>query len=159
MGRVGNHVGVDLSDVTAVVRELRDNGVRVWLFGGWAEESLGLIPPRPHKDVDFLYPANDFGALDAFMANTGVREFEVKRSPCSRGFDRDGHLVEFYLVRRDAQGPYTDFWGYVHRWPLDTLDDGSEFPVASATALTSARSVWADVEQSYESWPKPTVPD
>jgi len=39
---------------------LEDAGTEARLFGGRAEELLGLAPPHRHHDVDLLYPAADF---------------------------------------------------------------------------------------------------
>lgn len=143
---------MEFGDVEALVRQLAAHSVRAWLFGGWAEQVHRLAPPRLHKDVDLLYPAPDFALLDAFMRTSGVREYDVKRSPCSRGFDHDGELVEFYLVQSNAECVFTDFWGYLHRWPADTLTDSSDCPVASAASLASARSVWTHVERAYDGY-------
>ena len=44
----------DLSFVMRVVDMLEDARLRVWLFGGWAEELRGLRAPCEHADVDFL---------------------------------------------------------------------------------------------------------
>jgi hypothetical protein len=109
---------VDLAGIRCLIQKLADQGIRVWLFGGWAEEVRGLTAPRAHKDVDLLYPGTDFSALDAFMRGTsGLPEVAVKRTPCSRAFEIEGNFVEFYLVQADEDGFFTDFWGYLHRWP------------------------------------------
>ena len=131
------------------MERLKENGIHVWLFGGWAEQLLGLSEPTVHKDLDFLYPAEDFALLDAFMSIEGVEEIGVKRSGCSRGFVADRHFVEFYLVREDGQGWYTDFWGYVHRWPTDTFSDESDFPKASEASLVGLRSLFLNVERAF----------
>jgi hypothetical protein len=144
---------VDLAGIRCLIQKLADQGIRVWLFGGWAEEVRGLTAPRAHKDVDLLYPGTDFSALDAFMRGTsGLRELAVKRTPCSRAFEIEGDFVEFYLVQTDEDGFFTDFWGYLHRWPADTLADVMEFPVASVASLEDSRSVWPQVEQAYDTY-------
>ena len=99
----------------------------------------------------FSIPATDFAALDAFMRGTsGLREVAVKRTPCSRAFEIECDFVEFYLVRSDDSGLFTDFWGYVHRWPADTLSDETEFGVASVASLESSRRVWSLIEQAFD---------
>jgi hypothetical protein len=135
--------------VRAAMARLKASGIDVWLFGGWAEELLGLAESRAHKDLDLLFPAENFALLDAFMRNEGVREIMVKRSGCSRAFVAEGHFVEFYLVGKDGQGWYTDFWGYVHRWPTDTFSDESDFPKASEASLVGLRSLFPNVERAY----------
>jgi hypothetical protein len=71
----------DLDFVKHVVSRLESAGVRTWLFGGWAAELLGLSVPSPHNDVDLLYPADSFEAVDVFLATGGVDEIAAKRFP------------------------------------------------------------------------------
>jgi hypothetical protein len=139
----------DTAVVRATLAKLGRFGVRAWLFGGWAEELLGLTSPRSHKDLDLLYPANDFSRLDAFMDTEGVEEIPVKRSDCSRAFVVEHHAVEFYLVREDPDGWYTDFWGYRHRWPADTFSDEGDFPKASIGSLAGLRESFTNVERAF----------
>jgi hypothetical protein len=40
--------GNDLVFVRETMGLLDDAGILAWLLGGWAEELLGLAPPRPH---------------------------------------------------------------------------------------------------------------
>jgi hypothetical protein len=144
---------VEIAGIRLLMRRLADQGVHVWLFGGWAEEVRGLMHPRAHKDVDLLYLGADFAALDAFMRSArGVREVAVKRTPCSRAFEANGDFVEFYLVQADKDGLFTDFWGYIHRWPADTLSQVAELPVASVPSLEGSRSVWRQDEQAYDAY-------
>jgi hypothetical protein len=139
----------DVEVVRASLTRLRRFGVRAWLFGGWAEELLRLTPSQPHKDLDLLYPANNFALLDAFMDTEDVQELPTKRSGCSRAYVADRHAVEFYLVREDQDGWYTDFWGYVHRWPADTFSDESDFPKASICSLAGLRASFTNVERAF----------
>jgi len=57
----------DLQVVCDTVAFLHQRGAVTWLFGGWAEELPGIAGPRPHDDLDLLYPAEDFAAADALM--------------------------------------------------------------------------------------------
>jgi hypothetical protein len=45
--------------------------VKTWLFGGWAEELLGLQSPHDHHEVGRLYPAADFAGVDVLIAWDG----------------------------------------------------------------------------------------
>jgi hypothetical protein len=99
--------------------------VKVWLFGGWAEELQGLVPARTHRDVDLLHPAEDFARVDALMrAKPALVEIVAKRFAHKRAFLLDGVMVELFLVRSDADGHYTDLPGGVkHRWPANVFDE------------------------------------
>jgi hypothetical protein len=131
----------DLAFVRRVLALLHDAGVDAWVFGGWAAELLGLAPPRPHQDVDLLYPAETFERVDAAIGELGLAEIEGKRFPHKRAFVLDGVMVELFLVKSDRYGQYTEFWGRVrHDWPADLLGTVDGVRVASAAGLASHRS-------------------
>ena len=130
-----------MNDVDLVARAigvLAERGVPAWVFGGWAEELLGLASPRPHGDVDLLVAGDDWAPVDGLLRH--LPELEAKRFPHKRAFVLDGVMVELFLVRRDSRGLFTEFWGERRPWPDDTLDDESELPVASASAVTGYRA-------------------
>jgi aminoglycoside-2''-adenylyltransferase len=131
----------DLTYVRRVLGLLGAHDLRVWLFGGWAEELHGVIAPRPHKDIDLLYPADDFRLADAFLSGGSVDEIAAKRFPHKRAFELDGVMTELFLVQRDGTGCYTRFWDQ-HRydWPADTFGEAKGFPAASVAALREFRS-------------------
>src|SRR4051794_26020511 len=51
------------------------------LFGGWAEEALGLSEARPHRDIDLLLPAPSFDRLDEVLAaaSADLEQVPMKR--------------------------------------------------------------------------------
>ena len=121
--------------VERVVRILRGSGLEVWVFGGWAEELLGLERPRPHRDVDLVYVADDFSAVDALDFDW----IAAKRFPWKRAFMLEGAMVELFLVRRDERGWFTEFERGRWDWPADVVADRGACPVASAAAVTGYR--------------------
>jgi len=128
----------DLAFVRRVVGELAAEGVRTWIFGGWAEELQALAPPRPHRDVDLLYRADGFARVDRLRRDwIGAKRFGHKRA-----FTLDGTLVELFLVRSDDRGDFTEFWGRRHDWPHDVL---AHPELASAAALASYRAAHASL--------------
>lgn len=133
----------DLAFVRDAMARLRDAGITTWLFGGWAEELRGMAPPRPHHDVDLLYPATGFARVDAFLAGgTAVTEIAAKRLPHKRAFLDEGIMVELILVQPFAAGGHvTPFWGSTrYRWPGDVFAAGvGGLRVASAVALREYR--------------------
>ncbi|TCC12020.1 nucleotidyltransferase domain-containing protein [Kribbella soli] len=142
----------DLELVRYVVGRLEDAGVRAWVFGGWAAELLGLSAPRAHGDVDLLYPADDFGAVDGFLARGDVQEIEAKRFPHKRAFEVDGVMVELFLVQADEAGLFTDFWGVArHDWPADVFEvEAGGLRVASARAVTGYRAGWDELQAKLQ---------
>ena len=99
--------------VISVLARLEQNGISCLLFGGWAAEALGLVPPRTHRDIDLLLPAGSFSALDGLLAvpSVGFAEIPLKRFAHKRAFLFDGVMVEIILVQETGQGAVTNFWG------------------------------------------------
>jgi hypothetical protein len=133
----------DLEFVVELADRLEEAGLRAWLCGGWAEELRGLTPPRPHADVDLLYPGPDFGRVDRFIEEASVEEWLGKRRHHKRAFAVDGVLVELILVEHDPTGWFTALPGGVHRWPHDVFATSGRLRVASVDALTGFREAIA----------------
>jgi hypothetical protein len=124
----------DLGIVLRVVDTLEAARLRVWLFGGWAEELRGLRVPSEHQQIELLYPGRDFARVDRFIADDVADERTHKRS-----FELDSVPVELLLVQKDEEGWYTELPRRRHRWPPDVFANAGRLPVASATALESYR--------------------
>jgi len=97
-----------------IVGRLGERGAPCALFGGWAEEALGITPPRPHADLDLLLPAASFESLDRLLAAApDLAEIALKRFAHKRAFLIDGLMVEVVLVREENGTAFTWFWGDV----------------------------------------------
>jgi len=123
----------DLGFVMRVVDLLEDARLRVWLFGGWAEELRGLRAPCEHTDVDFLYPGRDFSRVDRFVGATDDTR------PHKRTFEVESIQVELLLVQKDERGWFTELPSGRHSWPADVFANAGRLPVASVAALESYR--------------------
>lgn len=53
--------------VAAVIKTLRKSGIACHLFGGWAEELLGLHEPSQHGDIDLLHCGENFEQFDGVL--------------------------------------------------------------------------------------------
>jgi hypothetical protein len=133
----------DLPFVLELADLLDAAGLRTWLAGGWAEELRGLSPPRPHADVDLLYPGPDFERVDRYVSDAPVEELAGQRRRHERGFVLDGVRVELLLVQRDSTGWFTPLPGGAHRWPHDVFATSGRLRVASVDALTGFREAIA----------------
>jgi hypothetical protein len=124
----------DLAVVLRVVDALEAARLRVWLFGGWAEELRGLRPPCEHDGIDLLYPGRDFHRVDRFLGDGVADERAHKRS-----FELEGVAVDLLLVQKDEQGWYTELPHGRYRWATDVFTTAGKLPVASETALREYR--------------------
>jgi hypothetical protein len=139
--------------VAIVVAKLRSSGISCDLFGGWAEEVLGLREPTAHGDIDMLYRNETFKELDSKLRD--IPEFEevpLKRFRHKRAFRFYGTLCEITLVQ-EREGPFTLFWGDVpFRWDTPLLhgvlvEVGSEpISVVSANNLKRYRDLHKDTQ-------------
>src|SRR5262249_49061900 len=127
----------DLPFVERTLSLLADEGVAAWIFGGWAEELLGLAEAGAHGDLDLLVAADDWRDVDRLLER--LDEIPAKRFEHKRAFVLDGVMVELFLVCRDAAGLFTTFWGVRRPWPEDTLDGDGPLPIASAAAVAGCR--------------------
>jgi hypothetical protein len=114
--------------------------ITTWIFGGWAEESRGVCVSRLHNDVDLLFPAEDFGRLDALIRQHALDEIELKRRAHKRAIVLAGVMTDIFLVRYDERGAYTNLWGRTrHDWPNAVFGHLAGRRVASVAALQSYR--------------------
>ena len=122
------------------------------MFGGWAAELLGLSLPRPHHDVDLLYPAGSFDAVDVFLASGDVDEITAKRFPHKRAFEAEGIMVELFLLQGTEDALFTDFWSVNrYEWPSNVLGvEAGGLRVASAMSLGDFRASWQDLQPSVD---------
>jgi hypothetical protein len=131
--------------VTAVMHRLAAADIPCLLFGGWAEEALGLAQPRPHKDIDLLLQAPSFDAADRLLSRSNIfDEVALKRFAHKRAFMFDAVLIEITLIQTEGGIPVTWFWGDVRfawRTPLSEACDlgGHRLPTASGENLRHHR--------------------
>lgn len=150
-------MGVDANSpdaVADVLRDLAEDGIVAAVFGGWAEEALGLIDPGPHRDIDLLVFSDSFADIDATFT-TGQRPHEImeKRFHHKRAFRFRGVVVELILVERRGGRSVTRFWADTeHIWhePLTTVArlGVHTLRVVSASNLSDFRERY----QAHEPW-------
>jgi len=132
--------------------------ISLWLFGGWAEELWQITPPRSHRDIDFLYPADSFQGLDQYIdKKKGVEEIQSKRFSHKRAIIYRDVMIEFLFVKQAEAACYTDFFSGQYRleWPRDLLFhsrnvSGYNIPIASKPALLLYRQRHRYIEQAYQ---------
>jgi hypothetical protein len=138
----------DLDLLALVVDRLEAAGAGGLVFGGWAEELLGLSSPRFHRDIDLLLTAASFAYVDRILAAAADAPDEIgaKRFAHKRAFRLKGVTVEITLVEHDCESPVTRFWGDVpFRWriPLGqaepALSKVRSFPVVTRENLAHYR--------------------
>lgn len=129
--------------VRTVVADLSAAGLGPLVFGGWAEELLGVTPLRTHSDIDLLVVA-EAPAVDVFVSQR--QEIVQKRFSHKRAYVEDGVLVELFLVARHEGVETTTFWD-TRRWTWPPLEPVmvNGLPVAPAAAVAAYRTHYGDI--------------
>jgi hypothetical protein len=145
-----------LDRALAFMRRLAQAQIATWLSGGWAEELLGLCSPRPHHDIDLLYPAASFAALDQWLAEApDVQVIAAKRFSHKRAMVCEQVMVEALLLEARPPGYRTNFFDGAFQldWPASALGgvlvEGQWAPVASAEALQLYRRQHHRIVEAY----------
>jgi hypothetical protein len=85
--------------------------------------------------------------------NNDIQEIEGKRFPHKRAFLLENIMVEFVLVKKDADGYITHFFEkYRYKWPTNTFDgsiikNGTKINIASKEALKMYRKDYNLIEE------------
>lgn len=138
--------------VAAIIERLGDAGLPCLLFGGWAEEALGLCMPRAHEDLDLLLPAPSFRELDRLLESADdLEEIPLKRFAHKRAFLRDGLLVEVLLAQQEGASACTWFWGerrfaWLHPLSEPGRLSGIALPCVSGANLQRFRRLYRSIE-------------
>ena len=62
---------VTAEDVVSIHRRLLDNGIQVWLTGGWGIDALLGEQTRPHKGLDVIVLLDDVARLVEVLGQDG----------------------------------------------------------------------------------------
>ena len=60
---------VSAEDVLIIYHRLADNGIEIWLTGGWGIDAL--LGATPHKDLDALLSLDDMRRMHALLSQNG----------------------------------------------------------------------------------------
>jgi lincosamide nucleotidyltransferase A/C/D/E len=95
--------------VLEVIDTLTENGINVWIDGGWNVDALLGEQTREHDDLDIAVRLQDQFAFEVVMTDVGFRITEmpfdfqyVMRD--DQGFVVDVHFVDLTRTKRDDNG-------------------------------------------------------
>ncbi|MGH7665871.1 MAG: hypothetical protein ACRENY_00135 [Candidatus Dormibacteria bacterium] len=135
----------DLRLLRLLVSHLERAGFSVLVFGGWAEDLLGLTPRSGHRDVDLILLDPEETALDDFLGLVG--EIPEKHASHKRAFEVEGTLVELFIASNEGGAYVTWFCDQLRwQWPIGVAAKAAGLPVASPEALASYRTDWAAIQ-------------
>jgi hypothetical protein len=143
-----------LADLAEVLALLEGASVPSLVFGGWAEELLGLRAPGPHRDIDLVHLNDSFASIDTgFKRQRLPVEIRAKRFPHKRAFAWRGLCCEILLIQFWRARPVTWFWGdvpLIWQTPIahfqDVIRAGHRFKVVSAANLRLYRARHREIQ-------------
>ena len=96
---------MDASELVRLLDVLEQNGVTVWLDGGWGVDALLGEQTREHDDVDLVVPRDDQGAVRRHFAGWDLHlAHDGKLTPWNG--ERLELPVHTIWARRDADAPW-----------------------------------------------------
>jgi lincosamide nucleotidyltransferase A/C/D/E len=114
---------VRAKDVLTIYQSLSDNGIQVWLSGGWGIDALLGRETREHKDLDVLILVDDVVPMRDLLARAGYALHELwsentwtvdaHGTEIPTAFvlqDREGRQVDAHAMRLDDQGNGVPAW-------------------------------------------------
>jgi aminoglycoside phosphotransferase (APT) family kinase protein len=116
-------------EVIRIVSLLEDNGLAVWLDGGWGVDALAGRPTRPHQDLDLAIRLAEAGAVVRLLAGLGYEVFEDEMPTRLDLRDAGDHRVDLHPLTFDQAGN-----------GLQQLPDGT-FGTYTAEGLTGRGTV------------------
>jgi hypothetical protein len=129
-------------------------GAPCLVWGGWAEELLGLRAEGPHRDIDLVCLSNAFASIDmGFERRRLPAEIRSKRFPHKRAFRWRGLCCKILLIQDWRARPVTWFWGDVPLFwqapiahPSDVIRAGHRLNAVSAANLRLYRARHRDIQ-------------
>jgi lincosamide nucleotidyltransferase A/C/D/E len=112
-------------DVVTLYQTLENQGIKIWIDGGWGVDALLEKQTRPHADLDMVIEKKDVETLNSFLANKGYTEiFRGDSMPQNYMYgDKQTHLVDVHVIELDKNG--NGIYGPV--------EDGKMYPAAAVT--------------------------
>ena len=110
---------VSAEDVIIIYQRLLDNGIQVWLSGGWGIDALLGEQTRPHKDLDVIMLLDDVARMRELLGQDGYG-LEELWSENRWAVDAHGTEIPTAFVLQDAEGRQLD----AHAMQLDDQGNG-----------------------------------
>jgi len=107
------------ADVIEIVQLLIDNGIKVYVDGGWGVDALLGEQTRPHADLDIAIQHKDVPNLRELLESQGYMEI-LRDDSWECNFvlaDKSGHEIDVHSYTFDAQG--NNIFGV--KYPADSL--------------------------------------
>src|SRR5574341_902338 len=126
---------VSAEDALLIYRRLSNNGIQIWLTGGWGIDALLGKQTRPHKDLDAILQLDDMVRMHEILGRDGygLKEFwrenrwvvdghGIKTATAYILQDAEGREFDAHAIRLDEQGNGVPAWETAEEFILDRKD-------------------------------------
>lgn len=97
---------MEKEEVVSLYNLLEENGVEIWVDGGWGIDALLEKQTRPHNDLDIAVDRKDEKKLRELLASKGYKE-KYKENPKEFNFvlkDDKGREIDVHVFEFDGEG-------------------------------------------------------
>ena len=146
--------------VIKIFRALEDQGVPVWLDGGWATDALLKKQTREHSDLDLIAPIESIASAEAVLGTLGFRRDDRETNVPTRVVFKnpDGLEIDVHPVTFSADGTSIhideDYWDqkYVYVSSAAGLSGVGTVAGRVVRCITAAEQIRQKVERRYSPW-------
>ena len=141
---------------------LVENGIRVWICGGWGIDALLGEHTRPHHDLDVLLWLDDVPRMCALMARHGYTfkdvweenrwVTDVRNNKIATAFilhDQSGDEIDVHALRLDESGNAVAAWEVAGGFALTREELAGVGQVAGVTVQTVAPAKQMRMHSGY----------
>jgi lincosamide nucleotidyltransferase A/C/D/E len=108
-----------LIGVLELLKWLAENGIAVWIDGGWGVDALLGKQTREHNDIDILMEGGNAARFTAALERSGYAEKQMDyTTPSHRVFTQGDNIVDLHLFEFDAEGNALYEGESYHSWVL-----------------------------------------
>ncbi len=96
------------NDVIVLLKNIKENGIDVWIDGGWGVDALLGRQTRPHNDIDVFIQRKDRAAFTKMLILNGYRETNMEYTTDDHIVWRDpnNRIVDLHLFEFSEKGTF-----------------------------------------------------
>jgi lincosamide nucleotidyltransferase A/C/D/E len=154
---------VHAKDVITIYQRLLDNGIQVWLTGGWGIDALLEEQTRPHKDLDVIMLLDDVVRTRELLGRDGydLKELwsenrwtvDVLGTETATAFvlqDSEGREFDAHAIRLDDRGNGIPAWANDERLVFKREDLAGEGCIGGFTVRCLSPEMQVLCHTGYE---------
>lgn len=96
------------NDVIVLLKNIKENGIDVWIDGGWGVDALLGRQTRPHNDIDVFIQRKDRAAFTKMLILNGYRETNMEYTTDDHivWCDPNNRIVDLHLFEFSEKGTF-----------------------------------------------------